>query len=854
MNRRHLWAFLAIVVAAAWAVSSALPAKNTPFRDYAHSQLEKTFKANATQNTQASASTIKELFAEADTLVEKKVYTSFYGAFKALVKQKNVDLQPFFPSLNARDVHNINKRNELILNELLKRSQSKFRLGLDLAGGVSFTFKVDVSKLESDHLKQEAISKAKEIITQRIDGLGVAEPVVREVGDDAIEVQMPGLSLRENPSVADTLQAPAKLEFSLVSREAIPGEDEAPLGFRELAEEIEDPITGEVTTRSLFVKNIPEMTGSAIAQAFAVPSDTGSYRVALRFTDEGGREFAKVTRGIAELNNATNTIGQLAIILDGKLYSAPTVREAIVGGNAEISGRFTQREAIELANVLNNPLEVGLTIDSMTEVGPTLANQARDASLNAALLGIGIVVIFMLGYYGWMGIASVAGIAFTLMLILGSMAGIGATFTLPGIAALVLTIGMAVDSNILIFERIREELKNGRSLWQSIESGHAKAFSTIFDANLTTLITALLMAWLGSGPVKGFGVILSIGILSTLFSTLVLCRTLIEMGSKLFKKALRIDLFQIRGVNFMGFAPIAFILSWAVIAFGMTHFVQNFDKAWGIDFKGGEELTCSFDTDHKLSTIQIEEATKELGEVNAIYQSLLGESVEHLRLQTATGMADTTLATLQKAFPESQITEISRNAVGATVGKQIQHAAIISVTVALLAMLLYIAFRFEIGYGVGAVVATLHDLLMTVGLFFLFDGQFSAPMIASLLLVIGYSINDTIVVFDRVREELKLNPHLELNQVINLSINVTLSRTILTGVTTLLATGVLYTFGAGVVSDYALVFLLGILTGTYSSIFIAAPIFYWWHKGNRRSVEEKADPISTAYTTTTDAV
>jgi SecD/SecF fusion protein len=842
MLRRILWMSVAVVIAALWAISSSLPIKATPLDSYILSQ----------PSPQPQA--VSALVERARQSVQQGQSSAFYPALKQIVQSENIDLQSYFPQLNARDVKSLNKRNDLILTELNKRSQSKFRFGLDLAGGASFTFKVDLSKLEDDFLRTQALEKAKEILTERVDGFGVAEPLVRIVGSDAIEVQLPGLSLKENPQIARTLQAPALLHFALVHRTATPeNTPEAPLGYIAMTESDEDARTGAPITRSYYVKRLPEMTGSAISQAFAAPTETGSYRVALRFTPEGARRFADLTQAIADENNATNTVGLLAIILDGQLYSAPSVREAIVGGSAEISGSFTQREAMELANVLNNPLEVGLKLDSMTEVGPSLADQARDASLLACAIGCLVVILFMVGYYGWLGVVSVIGIAFTLVLILGTMAGLGATFSLPGIAALVLTVGMAVDSNILIFERMREELKLGRPLSSAVEAGHARAFSTIFDANLTTLITAGILIWLGTGPVKGFGVILAIGIVATLFSVLVLCRALIEglTHGGLFKKALPFDLFQIRKVDFMAAAPFAFALSWAIVAFGVWSFVSHGDKVWGIDFKGGQELLISFE--EKLSPQQISSSTSAFGEVNAIYQSVVGQQTESLRLQTELDKGNEVFAALQSAYPQAGLSLISTTTIGASVGREVQTGALWAITAALVAMLLYVAFRFEVGYGVGAIVATLHDLLMTVGLFVLLGGQFSGPMIAALLLVIGYSINDTIVVFDRIREELKLNPHLKLREVINLSINITLSRTILTSFTTALATTALYIYGVGVVSDYALVFLLGIITGTYSSIFIAAPIFYWWHRGDRRHVEAKADPVATSYSSTTEA-
>ena len=347
---------------------------------------------------------------------------------------------------------------------LLSQSHGKVKLGLDLKGGVAFTFKVNEEDLaKEDWERTEQLSQAKSIITRRVDGLGVAESVVRIRGENAIEVQMPGVSTRDNPDAVDSLQAPALLEFSLVHRSLDPRTtqiDMAPPGYAVMIEESENPRTGDIVEQPHFIKKIPEMTGEIIDNAYAAPNDFGGYRVLLNFTDEGGDIFANVTRQIAEENSRTNSLGQLAIILDGRLYSAPSVQEEIKGG-AEISGRYTQREAVELANVLNNPLEVGLRIVEMYEVGPSLAKDARFASIEAALLGAALVILFMIIYYQSIGLVAMISVTLNIFIIVGTLASFGATVSLPGIAALILTLGMAVDANILIFERIREELKVG---------------------------------------------------------------------------------------------------------------------------------------------------------------------------------------------------------------------------------------------------------------------------------------------------------------------------------------------------------------------------------------------------------
>ncbi|HKJ90734.1 MAG TPA: protein translocase subunit SecF, partial [Oceanipulchritudo sp.] len=443
------------------------------------------------------------------------------------------------------------------------------------------------------------------------------------------------------------------------------------------------------------------------------------------------------------------------------------------------------------------------------------------------------------------------------LLVIGALASFGATITLPGVAALVLTIGMAVDASILIFERIREEIKLGKSLHNAVVAGYEKAFSTIIDANVTTLITALILVWLGTGPVRGFGVTLSAGILATVFCSLVTSRFLIEGIVKigLLKNPFRLQLFQNTSFAFLNYARRAFVASWALVIIGVVSFIMHFDQAFGIDFTGGDEVTVSYE--NRLSSQEVDavaseagyinEAGEEMsfGEVNIFFQTPLGAEQEIMVVQTEPDKGEQFFAALKAAFPEAGLEEIGMTQIGSAVGEEVTRSAFLSILVALVAILLYIALRFEIGYGLGAVVATIHDMLMTVGIFItlgeflgLGSGQFSGPMIAAILMTVGYSINDTIVVFDRVREELDLNPGMNLRKVIHQSINRVLNRTVLTSLTTLLASLMLFIFGAGVIKDFALVFMIGILTGTFSSVFIASPVFFWYHKGDRKSVEK----------------
>ncbi|MGB0290041.1 MAG: protein translocase subunit SecF, partial [Opitutales bacterium] len=434
------------------------------------------------------------------------------------------------------------------------------------------------------------------------------------------------------------------------------------------------------------------------------------------------------------------------------------------------------------------------------------------------------------------------------VIVLGVLSSLGATLTLPGVAALVLTLGMGVDANILIFERLREELKLGKSIKNAAAGAFQKVTSTIVDANVTTLITATILIWLGTGPVKGFGYTLAIGICASIFCALVVTRFLIDflIHRAGVKQVLGLKLLGEMKIDFLKYRRPAFLASWSLVLAGVVSVVMHHDNIMGIDFTGGDEMTIAFE--EKIEGGELDAAAEQLGlgEVNPVYQTLIGEEREVLKIQTRFDQSRAVLEGLQNIFPDAGLEEEAITQIGASVSSSIQWNAIWSVIAALGGILLYVALRFEMGYGIGAVVATVHDVLMTVGIFVLFgalgifvSGQFTAPMLAAILMIVGYSINDTIVVFDRIREELELNPGTNLRAIIVTAINRVFSRSILTSLTTLLAAVSLYVFGAGVINDFAFVFIVGILTGTFSSIFIASPVFYWWHKGDRRHVEER---------------
>jgi SecD/SecF fusion protein len=842
MKSSIIWKLILSVVIVGWAVLNLLPMEDKDFDTFIQT------RATANQGE------YQEFLQRAEQRVNDD--TPLFLAIKQQAKAEKVDLYPkFYPDVDLVYVKNTDKRNDIIMSVLYEQSRGKLHKGLDLAGGAAFTLKLKDTP-ENQYEAQAQLKEAVKIMESRVNGLGVAEPIIRPTGNNQIEVQLPGIDLEKNPEAADALKKPAHLEFRMVdsSQRPAPGV-KTPVGYEILTLEDEDR-EGNPVEEQYFVKIIPDATGEIVRDAYPTQGEFGGYQIGLDFTSDGGEVFADMTRVMVAQDKAVGQDGysKMAIVLDGKLYSVLGISEGrpITGGRARITGTFTQLEAQELANVLNNPLKYELEVGEKYVISPTLAADARDASIEAALLGAGAVVVFMVLYYLLAGVVSVVSVGLAVVVVLGVLMSVGGTLTLPGVAALVLTIGMSVDANILIFERMREERAAGKNMKNALQGGYAKAFSTIVDANITTLITAAILIWLGAGPVKGFGVTLAIGIGASMFGALVISRFMLEIMVSLgmLKRICLHHFLDKVNFNFLKARRPAFICSWIIVAIGVFAIFTHRDNILGIDFRGGVEVAFDFDQAHKPNLTEIEQIAEaqDLGEVQSGFQSIIGDAKERLKLQVdlEEGRVDQVVAAMQQAFPDANLIKVSESAVGATVSDAITYNAFLSVAVALLGILLYVALRFEFGYGIGAVVATIHDVLMSIGIFVIVgqyfglgSGQFTAPMVAAILMIVGYSINDTIVVFDRIREELDLHPEMSLFDTVNLAINRTLSRTLLTSLTTLLSALALYIFGAGVVVDFALIFIIGIITGTFSSIFIASPVFFWWHKGDRQHVTER---------------
>jgi SecD/SecF fusion protein len=761
-------------------------------------------------------------------------------------------IKPYFPFFDA---NNQVYPNTFILNQLQREASGKIKLGLDLQGGTSFLVEMDTNKLvyvetvtnsagvaeTTTNLAQTegALSQAVEVLRKRVDAFGVAEPIIQPAGGNRILIQLPGLSEADKESAKAQIQKAAYLEFRMVkedSDEIIKNNEPIPPGYI-LLRRIEPQPSGPPIIEQVIVKKKPEngLAGDIVKNAMAVRGNLGEPQIDFQLNDNGAKRFGEVTR---------NSVGQrLAIVLDGDLYSAPVIQSPIETGNGQITGHFTVEQAQELANVLQNPLRAPLVPVYSYDVDPTLGKDSIRSGIHASIAGVVLVSVFMLCYYLLAGIVANIALVTNIIILMGVMCSIGTTLTLPGIAGVVLTVGMAVDANVLIYERIREELAKGKSLRGAISAGYARAFGTIFDSHVTTLISSIILIFMGTGEIKGFGVTLTIGVAASLFTALVVTRLIFNflLEHNWIKSLRMFHLIRATKLDFMKLAKPAFILSWTIILIGMGYGIfDRGSKLFGVDFAGGDSTTFSYA--QKVEQGKISSALDSIGEKDAQvqYQKDVGGGTETLRVTTSKDSAKKVEQALTSQFPQAKFITIGQQSVGAVVGDEIKRSAIIASLLSLFGILIYVAFRYEFYFAVGAVVAVIHDVFMTIGCYCIANGvsgrEFNATVVAAILTIIGFSTNDTIVIFDRIREDLKLGVRGSFKEIINQALNQTLSRTLITSGTVFLATTALYVFGGGVINDFAFTFLIGILTGTYSSIYIASALVLWLHKGERPAI------------------
>jgi SecD/SecF fusion protein len=721
--------------------------------------------------------------------------------------------------------------------------KDKITLGLDIKGGTSFLIRLT----GGDKTVTKAIlDQAVEVIRKRVDFFGSREPIISPVGMDRILVQIPGLNPAEIQEARDQLSRVAKLEFRMVypdngqrlkaideGKEVIPPDYRIEV-YKHPAEANEKPVE-----ERLLVKKKADLGGNHVTQAAAGYGNEG-WEVTLKFDGEGAKKFGEITEA--------NVGHRFAIVLDGVIQSAPVIRTAIYGGNAVISGgRMGEQEARALASVLENPLQTPVSIEEERSVSPTLGLDSIHASIIAGLIGLAITLVCVLLYYRLAGLVADLTLVINLILLIGALTMFRFVLTLPGIAGIILTIGLSVDANVLIYERLREEMAAGKTLKAAVQAAYEKAFSSIFDANVTTLITAAILFWKATGPVKGFAISLTLGILASLFTALIVGRNLIGslVDTGRVTKMSMLHLISSKNINFLGKGFLACMCSLALILAGAASFYIRGEKNFGVDFRGGDLIRLS--APGSIDIGQVRHALSEIGYGEASIQESQQAGKNYITIRSPLNTSDKVEKQIMQTLPSVGFKVEGSERVGALVGGELAKSSLVALGLGILGILIFVTFRFELSFAVGAIVALVHDVIITVGMFSLLGRELTLAMVGAVLTIAGYSINDTIVVFDRIREGLASGRRGTIEEIMNSSINQTLSRTILTSTVTLIPILCLFFFGGAVLRDFSLAIIIGVVVGTYSSIFIASPIVLWWSRARgrgatalRREVTEKA--------------
>jgi SecD/SecF fusion protein len=807
--------------------------------------------------------------------------------------------------------------------------KEKIRLGLDLSGGTSFTVAIDEARLRNtikaddgeltdtevqnkvNTILKDADARAIEVMRNRIDTLGVNEPVIQGGKNHRITVQLPGIKAEQRDAAEKSIQSAAFLEFKLVHKQndqlidKLIASGRVPEGFV-MAEdghsykraanyndvvkdpeyanrlslfEVPDPrysfmlervqnANSAVTYRPVFVLRKAEMTGEALSSSSVeVDSMTGRVHVSLTFNAKGAAEFARLTKAFAphgSRNKDSDTGRQLAIILDDTLYSAPVLKCEIPNGRAVIEGNFSWSEAAVLRNILNaGSLPAPMKILEKRSVESTLGSDAVHSGINAGIIGTLLVAFFMVIYYFYCGMIANVALFLNLFLLPAGLimtSSVLAIFvkdaavtkhtldlpviTMPGIAGIVLTLGMAVDANVLIFERMREEFALGKSVGAAVAAGYDRAFSAIFDSNLTTILTGVILFILGTGPIRGYAITLCAGIIVSMFTALVVTRLIFNatMNENSVKPYRMLQFMKNAHYDFLRYGKLAGFTSLAIIVVSLAIFFGRAFKTpaqvMAVDFTGGASMTYGYEK--KADIAAVRKIVEDVVTDAAIqYQSSPDGTGNLLLIKTGTlkvGDLNSSKAienALVKGAPDSKFTLVGEEVVGSEIGADLKKSAFWSILASIIGILIYVAVRFEFGFALGGVVALAHDALITLGLYSLCGRQVSLTIVAALLTIVGYSINDTIVIFDRIREDMRKDMKMDFKTLCNLAVNKTLSRTILTSLSTLIATASLFIFGGGAINDFALAMLIGLIAGTYSTIFIATPIMLAWYRGRR---------------------
>ncbi len=697
--------------------------------------------------------------------------------------------------------------------------KGKINLGLDLQGGMHVVLKVDMSKLPVE-ARKDAVERAIEVIRNRVDQFGVGEMAIQRQGKENIVVQLPGVTDRER--ALEIIGKTAHLEFKVVSdnvedlKKAINNE---PVEGYEL-KYLEGERAG---SEPLLIAKDASLAGDLLVNAKTEFSSKGFGEpyVSLTFNSKGAQIFANVT--------ATNVGKRLAIVLDGKVVSAPVIREAIPSGQAQISGNFTVEQANDLSVILRaGSLPAPVIVEEERTVGPLLGADSINSGMKASIIGIILVIGFMVFYYRLAGLVANFALILNVLIILACLSLFKGTLTLPGIAGLILTIGMSVDANVLIYERMREELALGKSLRAAIASGYHRALSAIVDSNLTTIVAAALIFQFGTGPIRGFAVTLTIGLLANLFTAVTCTKVIFEVMCDQFglAKLNFMHIFRkVTNFDFIGKRKICYMISAVLIVAGIAIFMIRGDSNYGVDFSGGTLQQYVFDK--PLNLDKVRGILKDVGYGEASIQQY--GNPKEIIIRTQQDISIKLGGVFKKELADNPFQMLRVETVGPAVGKNLRHNALMSLALGLAGIMIYIMFRFDLKYGIAGVVALIHDVLVAGGAMSLTHRQFDLTTVAALLTIAGYSINDTVVIYDRIRENLRLVKKGSFAEIVNLSVNQMLGRTILTTGVTMLAVISLLIFGGSVLNNFSFCIFVGFFVGVYSTIYIASPMVISWH-------------------------
>ena len=708
---------------------------------------------------------------------------------------------------------------------------------------------LQLSREEIDYIRKNAVNQSLEIIRNRIDQFGVSEPVVLRQGENQIVVQLPGV--KDPDRAMGLIGQTAQLEFKLVSEassvnlpqlidETVKGgqwregesrrqlnlalQSRLPQGTEIFFEKVVDPQTKRESRVPLLLETPVLMTGEMVKNAqVRIGGTFNEPYVSLDLTGHGGRVFANLTE---------KSVGRrLAIVLDENVRSAPVIREKILGGSAQISGSFTHEEATDLAIVLRvGALPAPVDVIQNLTVGASLGQDSIRDGIYSGLAGALMVVLFMIVYYRTSGIIANISLALNILLLFVALAMLGSTLTLPGIAGIILSIGMGVDANILIYERMRDEFALGKSVRAGVDAGFNRAFWSIVDGQVTTLITALVLFLFGTGPIKGFAITLTFGILFNLFAVLFFSRLMFDslLSLKILKKISFLQMIGKTSFDFMSVRKIAFACSSALVVLGLIAFVQILrgHANMGVDFTGGTLLqyrtAAPFSLeevrghlrDQGFTGIDLQQVTSENQLIVKVKQS--EEKIGNLSDRITTSLAG-------KEFGAGFTLE-SKSEIGASVSADLRSKAIISVVLSMLGVIAYLALRFDFRFSVAATVATLHDVLAVLGICWLAGKEINLLIITALLTLAGYSLNDTVVIFDRIRENMHKEEAGSFYQIINDSINQVLGRSFITGLSVLFCLTSLFFFGGATLHDFSFALLVGMAVAFFSSVFVASPL------------------------------